>query len=281
MDPGLHGLSPSAAGGAAPGMSQLPCQAPENLDEAGLLARLDPARLPRHLAVIMDGNRRWARQRRLPVLLGHRAGVKAFRRVMETCRELGIQVLTAYAFSAENWRRSPVEVRVLMQLFEHYTRSERQKLQRTGIRFRAMGRMDNLPEAVRRELQATEEATRDNKDMVLNLALNYGGREEITEAVRHLVGEAAAGRLQPEAVDEALLSRTLWTGGQPDPDLLIRTSGELRVSNFLLWQIAYSEFWFTDLYWPDITRRVLLQALVDYQQRDRRYGGSAPAPQGV
>ncbi len=262
-------------------MSQLPCQAPENLDEAGLLARLDPARLPRHLAVIMDGNRRWARQRRLPVLLGHRAGVKAFRRVMETCRELGIQVLTAYAFSAENWRRSPVEVRVLMQLFEHYTRSERQKLQRTGIRFRAMGRMDNLPEAVRRELQATEEATRDNKDMVLNLALNYGGREEITEAVRHLVGEAAAGRLQPEAVDEALLSRTLWTGGQPDPDLLIRTSGELRVSNFLLWQIAYSEFWFTDLYWPDITRRVLLQALVDYQQRDRRYGGSAPAPQGV
>lgn len=281
MDRGLHRLSPSAAGGAAFGMSQLPCQAPDALDEAGLLARLDRSRLPRHLAVIMDGNRRWARQRRLPVLMGHRAGVKAFRRVMETCRELGIRVLTAYAFSAENWRRSPVEVRVLMQLFEHYTRSERQKLQRTGIRFRAVGRMDNLPEAVRRELKATEEATRDNTDMVLNLALNYGSREEITEAVRHLVREASAGRLEAEAVDEGVLSGALWTAGQPDPDLLIRTSGELRVSNFLLWQIAYTEFWFTELYWPDITRRVLLQALVDYQQRDRRYGGSTAAPQGV
>ena len=262
-------------------MSQLACHPLAHLDEAGLLALLDPTRLPRHVAVIMDGNRRWARQRRLPVLMGHRAGVKAFRRVMESCRELGIKVLTAYAFSAENWRRSPVEVRVLMQLFEHYTRAERQKLQRTGIRFRAVGRIDNLPEGVRRELQATEEATRDNSEMVLNLALNYGGREEITEAVRHLVKEASQGGLQAEAVDEELISRSLWTGGQPDPDLLIRTSGDLRVSNFLLWQIAYSEFWFTDLFWPDITRKVLLQALVEYQQRDRRYGGSTAAPQGV
>jgi undecaprenyl diphosphate synthase len=257
------------------------CPPLDQLDEEELSARLDPTRRPRHVAVIMDGNRRWAKQRRLPVLMGHRAGVKAFRRVMEACRELGIQVLTAYAFSAENWRRSPAEVRVLMQLFEHYTRSERQKLQRTGIRFRAVGRIDALPEGVRRELQATEEATRNNSEMVLNLALNYGGREELTEACRRLAREVQAGRLAPEAIAEDTLSAALWTGGQPDPDLLIRTSGELRVSNFLLWQIAYTEFWFTDLFWPDITRKVLLQALVEYQQRDRRYGGSTPGPQGA
>lgn len=277
MGPGLSSL-PSAC---AKSMTLPLCPPLDQLDEEELSARLDPTRRPRHVAVIMDGNRRWAKQRRLPVLMGHRAGVKAFRRVMEACRELGIQVLTAYAFSAENWRRSPAEVRVLMQLFEHYTRSERQKLQRTGIRFRAVGRIDALPEGVRRELQATEEATRNNSEMVLNLALNYGGREELTEACRRLAREVQAGRLAPEAIAEDTLSAALWTGGQPDPDLLIRTSGELRVSNFLLWQIAYTEFWFTDLFWPDITRKVLLQALVEYQQRDRRYGGSTPGPQGA
>lgn len=253
----------------------------EALDEAALLARLDRERLPRHVAVIMDGNRRWARQRGLPALLGHRAGVKAFRRVLEACRELGIQVFTAYAFSAENWRRSPTEVRVLMQLFEHYTRSERRRLEKNGIRFRAVGRLESLPEGVRRELAATEEATRHNRDMTLNLALNYGGREEITDAVRHLAREAAEGRLDPSQVDEDTVSGALWTAGQPDPDLLIRTSGELRVSNFLLWQIAYAEFWFTDLLWPDMDRKVLYRALVDFQQRDRRFGGSNPGPQGA
>lgn len=262
-------------------MTQTPSPSLAHLDEDELLARLDRDRLPRHVAVIMDGNRRWAKERRLPVLLGHRAGVKAFRRVMETCRELGIQVLTAYAFSAENWRRSPAEVRVLMQLFEQYTRSERQKLQRTGIRFRAIGRLDSLPAGVRKELAATEEATRDNTDMVLNLALNYGGREEITDAVRRLAREAAEGRLDPGALEEETISQALWTAGQPDPDLMIRTSGELRVSNFLLWQIAYTEFWFTELFWPDITRKVVLQALVEYQQRDRRFGGTTAGPQGV
>lgn len=254
----------------------------ENVGEEELLARLDRSRLPRHVAVIMDGNRRWARERRLPVLFGHRAGVQAFRRVMETCRELDIGILTAYAFSAENWRRSPAEVSVLMQLFEHYTRSERQKMQRTGIRFRTLGRTESLPERVRKEFAASEEATRHNQAMTLNLAVNYGSREEIVDAARRMARDAAEGRLEPDAIEESTIADYLWTAGQPEPDLLIRTSGELRVSNFLLWQIAYTEFWFTDLYWPDITRKVILQALVEYQQRDRRYGGSSGAdPQGV
>jgi undecaprenyl diphosphate synthase len=249
---------------------------PAEPSEEELRARLEQGVLPRHLAVIMDGNRRWARERRLPVIMGHRAGVKAFRRVMETCRELGIQVLTAYAFSAENWRRSQAEVRVLMQLFEQYTRLEREKLVRTGIRFRAIGRTDCLPESVRREFAATEEATRHNSAMILNLAVNYGAREELVEAARRLAADCLQGRLRPQDVDEAVFARYLWTEDQPDPDLLIRTSGELRVSNFLLWQIAYTEFHFTPLYWPDITRRVVLEALVDYQSRERRYGGGQP-----
>lgn len=242
--------------------------------EEVLLSQLDLTRLPEHVAVIMDGNRRWAKERRLPVLLGHRAGVKTFRRVMETCREVGIKRLTAYAFSVENWRRSPTEVRVLMQLFEQYTRSEREKLVRTGIRFQTIGRTDLLPEAVQRELRATAEATAHNQAMVLNLALNYGSRDEILEAARQVGREVAAGKLDPESLTEESFSDYLWTAGQQDPDLLIRTSGELRVSNFLLWQMAYTEFWFTPLYWPDLTRQVLLQALVEFQQRDRRFGGT-------
>lgn len=249
---------------------QKPGLAPE--DE--LLAQLDRTRLPEHVAVIMDGNRRWAKERRLPVLLGHRAGVKTFRRVMETCRELGVKRLTAYAFSVENWRRSPTEVRVLMQLFEQYTRGEREKLRRTGIRFQTLGRTELLPEAVQRELQATAEATAGNTAMVLNLAVNYGSRDELVEAARRIARRAQKGELDPETLTEEDFAASLWTAGQPDPDLLIRTSGELRVSNFLLWQMAYTEFWFTPLYWPDITRQVLLQALVDFQARDRRFGGT-------
>lgn len=252
----------------------------DRVAEEELRARLDPERLPRHVAVIMDGNRRWARERRLPVLLGHRAGVKAFRRVMETCRELGVKVLTAYAFSAENWRRSPAEVGVLMQLFEQYTRAERPKLVRTGIRFHTLGRTENLPPRVRRELEATEEATRHNSSMILNLAVNYGGREELLDAMRRIARDSVSGHLDPGALDEEAVARYLWTHDQPDPDLLIRTSGELRISNFLLWQIAYTEFWFTPLYWPDITRKVVLQALLDYQERDRRFGGTTERPRG-
>ena len=233
----------------------------------------DPNTLPKHVAVIMDGNRRWAKQRRLPVLMGHRAGVKAFRVVMETCRDIGIKALTAYAFSAENWRRSPLEVQVLMQLFEQYTRAEREKMVRTGIRFQPIGRYTELPASVVREFEKTKEATAGNTELTLNLAVNYGGRDEILEATRRIATEVQAGRMSPQDIDESRFSSFLYTAGQPDPDLLIRTSGELRISNFLLWQSAYTEFYFTDLYWPDVDREVILQALRAYQSRERRYGG--------
>lgn len=235
--------------------------------------QLDKSALPAHVAVIMDGNRRWAKQRRLPGVMGHRAGVKAFRVVMETCRELGVKTLTAYAFSAENWRRSPAEVTVLMGLFEQYTRAEREKMVRTGVRFQTIGRYDMLPDAVVNEFRKTIEATAHNREMTLNLAVNYGARDEIVEAARRLAREVKAGQLDPESIDEAMFSKQLYTAGQPDPDLLIRTSGELRVSNFLLWQMAYTEFFFTPLFWPDVDRNVVIEALLDFQKRDRRLGG--------
>lgn len=229
--------------------------------------------LPRHLAVIMDGNRRWAKTRRLPAVLGHRAGVRSFRRLLEACRELGIPYLTAYAFSAENWRRSPAEVGILMQLFERYAAREREKLRRTGIRFHLIGNVDELPETVRREFLKTVEVTRDNTAMTLNLAVNYGSREEIIETMRKLAQEVREGRLEPQDIDSADIERHLYTAGQPEPDLLIRTSGELRMSNFLLWQSAYTEFFFTEAFWPDVDRAVLDQALEAYSRRDRRFGG--------
>jgi undecaprenyl diphosphate synthase len=237
--------------------------------EQELLAHLDRTRLPRHVAVIMDGNRRWAQERHLPAVFGHRAGVKAFRLVMETCREFGIEALTAYAFSVENWRRSETEVRVLMQLFEQYTRAERDKMVRTGIRFQTLGRWDELPESVRREFDATAQATAHNSAMTLNLAVNYGGRDELVRAAQALLRRG----VDPDQVTEESFGRELDTSGQPDPDLLIRTSGEVRLSNFLLWQTAYTELYFTPLYWPQITRRVLLEAFIEFQRRVRRYGG--------
>ena len=241
--------------------------------ERELLSQIDRSRMPRHIAVIMDGNRRWAQERRLPVVMGHRAGVKAFRLVMETCRELGIECLTAYAFSIENWRRSEAEVRVLMQLFEHYTRAERDKMVRTGICFRTLGRWDDLPSSVRVEFDRTRAATAHNRAMTLNLAVNYGGRDEIVRACQALMGEALEGRRPLADLDEETFSRYLDTGDQPEPDLLIRTSGEVRISNFLLWQTAYTELFFTPLYWPQISRQLLFEAIVEYQQRQRRYGG--------
>ena len=229
--------------------------------------------LPRHLAVIMDGNRRWAKNRRLPSVLGHQAGVRSFRRILEACRELGIPYLTAYAFSAENWRRSPAEVGILMQLFERYAAREREKLRRTGIRFRLIGNVEDLPDRVRREFAATVEATKANTAMVLNLAVNYGSREEIVVAVRRIAEQVQQGQLEPSAVTAETIAKNLYTAGQPEPDLLIRTSGELRMSNFLLWQSAYTEFFFTDAYWPDVDRTVLDLALADFARRERRFGG--------
>lgn len=235
----------------------------------------DVVKKPEHLAIIMDGNRRWAKERRLPAVLGHRAGVRAFRRLLERCRELKIPHLTAYAFSAENWRRSPVEVEVLMKLFQRYAAREREKLRRTGIKFQLIGNIGDLPATVRQEFQKTVEATASNSAMTLNLAVNYGAREEILRAVRTLAAESKAGSLEPDEITEAMVSRTLYTKGQPDPDLLIRTSGELRMSNFLLWQAAYTEFYFTDAYWPDVDEKVLEEALTAFSQRDRRYGGGS------
>lgn len=239
--------------------------------EAELLHRLDPDRLPRHVAVIMDGNGRWARQRGLPRVEGHRAGIEAVRAVFEYSARLGIPVLTLYAFSAENWKRPPEEVETLWQLLLTYLRQELSKLCEHGVRFLPIGRLHELPQEVAQELRKAREATRDNSRMTLVVALNYGGRCEIIDAVNRLLAEGVAG-----PVDEEEFERRLYTAGLPDPDLLIRTSGEMRLSNFLLWQVAYSEIYVSEILWPDFRGKDYLEALVEYQRRERRYGGVPP-----
>jgi undecaprenyl diphosphate synthase len=237
--------------------------------EAALARQVDFDRRPAHIAVIMDGNGRWAAQRHLPRVEGHRAGIAAVREVVEICARLGIRVLTLYAFSVENWKRPPAEVAVLMGLLKRYLRAELETLLVNNIRFRVIGREEDLPEDVRRELAIGQERTAGGTGMVFNIALNYGGRAEIVEAARRLF-EAG---VRPAELDEQRFSAFLYTAGQPDPDLLIRTSGEMRVSNFLLWQIAYAEIWVTDTLWPDFRARHLLEAILAYQKRERRYGG--------
>jgi len=250
---------------------------PVGTDEEGLLRVVDFARLPRHVAIIMDGNGRWARLRSKNRVEGHRAGIDAVRETVETAARLGLEVLTLYAFSIENWKRPESEVSVLMGLLKHYLRSELDTLLRNNIRFRLVGRGDELAPDIREELARAEERTASATGLQFNIALNYGGRAEITDAVKRLFAELLKDGRSPEAIDEEALAAHLYTAGQPDPDLLIRTSGELRVSNFLLWQIAYSEIWVTEVLWPDFRRRHLLQAIVDFQKRERRYGGIAPA----
>jgi undecaprenyl diphosphate synthase len=247
--------------------------------EETLLDRLDFARLPAHVAIIMDGNGRWAEKRKLPRVEGHRAGIAAVRETVETCARLGLSVLTLYAFSVENWKRPKSETSTLMRLLKQYLRLELSTLLRNNIRFQVLGRLGDLPTDVVRELESAMARTRDNSGLVFNVALSYGGRAEIVDACRALLGEALREGLKPEELDERTLSRHLYTAGLPDPDLLIRTSGELRVSNFLLWQIAYAEIWVTETLWPDFRKRELLEAIVEYQKRNRRYGGiSALAP---
>ena len=250
---------------------------PAGSDEVELLRAIDFARLPRHVAVIMDGNGRWAQARSKTRVEGHRAGVQAVRETVETSARLGLEVLTLYAFSIENWKRPETEVRTLMGLLKHYLRSEMDTLLGNNIRFRVVGRQGELASDIRDELERAVERTRTNSGLQFNIALNYGGRAEITDAVKRLFSELLENGRDPEAIDEQALAAHLYTAGQPDPDLLIRTSGELRVSNFLLWQIAYSEIWVTDVLWPDFRRRHLLQAIADFQKRERRYGGIAPA----
>jgi undecaprenyl diphosphate synthase len=248
---------------------------PSDSEERSLLRCIDFDRLPRHVAIIMDGNGRWAKLRHKRRVEGHRAGIDSVRDVVETSARLGLQVLTLYAFSVENWKRPRTEVSTLMSLLKHYLRKELDTLLRNNIRFQVIGRPQELPRDVQDELARGMERTRECTGLLFNIALNYGGRTEITDAVRRLVADVKAGRGAPE-IDETTLSSYLYTAGQPDPDLLIRTSGELRVSNFLLWQIAYAEIWVTDVLWPDFRRRHLLQAVADYQKRERRYGGISP-----
>jgi undecaprenyl diphosphate synthase len=240
-------------------------------DEA-LLADVTRGELPQHVAIIMDGNGRWAELRSLPRIAGHRAGITSAREIVECCRELGVQVLTMFAFSSENWQRPLPEVRELMHLLEQYLKQELPTLIKHEIRFRAIGRIGELPASVRRWIGRVESETGKYDRMTLNLALNYGGRAEIVDAVAALGADLLAGRLELAQVTEPVLSRYLSTGELPDPDLIIRTSGEFRISNFLLWQAAYAELYFTKTLWPDFHRRELLLALIDYQRRERRFG---------
>jgi undecaprenyl diphosphate synthase len=244
-------------------------------EDYALACALDPARLPAHIAIIMDGNGRWARRRHLPRVAGHRAGVQAVRVTVETCARLGLKALTLYAFSAENWKRPRAEVETLWRLLRIYLGAELPELMRHDIRFNAMGRVDVLPGFVRAELDAVIEKTSSNRGLLLNLAINYSGRAEIVDAVKALLEDARRGETP---IDEAAISARLYTSGMPDPDLLIRTSGEMRVSNFLLWQIAYAELYVTPILWPDFTRTELLEAILDYQRRDRRFGGLHGTP---
>ena len=241
---------------------------PSGSPEEAMARRLDFDRLPKHVAIIMDGNGRWAAERHLPRVEGHRAGIDAVRDSVETSARLGLGVLTLYAFSVENWKRPIPEVNALMGLLRHYLRAELKTLLKNGIQFRVIGQVDRLSPEIREELEAAVERTASNTGMVFNIALSYGGRAEIVDAARQAIAQGIA----PEDLDEETFSSLLYTAGQPDPDLLIRTSGEMRVSNFLLWQIAYAEIWVTDTFWPDFRARHLLEAVVDYQKRDRRYG---------
>ena len=255
-------------------LEQLLASIPPGSHDETLARQVNFEQLPAHVAIIMDGNGRWAAQRHLPRVEGHRAGIDSDRDVVETSARLGIGVLTLYAFSVENWKRPRAEVNTLMMLLKRYIRIELGTLLKNNIKFRVIGRPDELAADVQRELEIGVRQTAANTGMQFNIALNYGGRAEIVDASRR----AMAAGIAPDDLDERRFGDFLYTAGQPDPDLLIRTSGEMRVSNFLLWQIAYAEIWVTETLWPDFRRRDLLEAVVAYQKRDRRYGGIKPSP---
>ena len=242
-------------------------------EEERLVQELDFSRLPRHVAVIMDGNGRWARQRNLPRLEGHRAGAKSVREIVETCARLGIKILTLYAFSKENWKRPQREVKTLWRLLDDYLKKEDKVMVENKFRLKVIGQREDIPAPVRRELERVEKLTERNDRLLIVLAVNYGGRAEIVDAVKKM---AKTEDFSFDSLDEETFSTFLYTGQLSDPDLLIRTSGELRVSNFLLWQIAYSEIWITPDFWPDFRKKHLLQALIDYQKRERRFGDIGP-----
>jgi undecaprenyl diphosphate synthase len=247
-----------------------------------LAQQVDAAKVPAHIAIIMDGNGRWARQRLLPRFAGHKTGVTRVHQVVEDCSDLGVKALTLYAFSAENWKRPRAEVDTLWRLLRIYLRKDLETLQRNDIRLQSIGRVEMLPARAFEDLRAVERATARNKGMTLNLALNYSGRNELSDAMNAIVDEARIeGRLNSLVIDEAAIARKLYTAGLPEPDLLIRTSGEMRISNFLLWQIAYAELYVTNTLWPDFNRTELLKAILEFQSRDRRFGGLTPTVEPV
>ena len=248
---------------------------PSDLEEERLLVELDADRLPQHIAVIMDGNGRWAQRRHLPRVSGHSAGVQSARTVIETCARLGIPALTLYAFSMENWRRPKAEIDFLMRLLREYLRKELPVIHSNNIRLLVIGRSDQLPAEVLADVENAMEQTARNTGMKLTVALNYGGRAELVDAFNRILDRVRHNGLASARVDEEMISRHLYTAGLPDPDLLIRTSGEMRISNFLLWQIAYAEIYVTETLWPDFTRAQLYEALLEFQKRERRYGGLA------
>jgi undecaprenyl diphosphate synthase len=241
-----------------------------------LLVQIDRDALPAHIAIIMDGNGRWAGRRGLPRVAGHRAGINAVREVVEGSAELGIPVLTLYAFSVENWKRPRSEVSMLMQLLKEYLNKEIENINRNNIRFRTIGRIDQLDPTVLNELRKGVSRTEANTGMIFNVALNYGGRAEIIDAVNRILRNGGRAGAENGGITEKEFAAHLYTAGLPDPDLLIRTSGELRISNFLLWQIAYAEIWVTDTLWPDFDKQHLYQAIIAFQKRERRYGGLQP-----
>ncbi len=231
-------------------------------------------KVPRHIAIVMDGNRRWAKVHYLPKIEGHRRGVKAVRRTVEACLDLKIPTLTLYTFSSENWNRPQDEVSSLMNLLAIHLRKEMNELVAEGVRFRALGRIENLPETIQLLVRDLERQTQSNTALEFNIALNYGGRQELVDAARSLARDVAAGNLTPEAITEELLASRLTTAGQVDPDLLIRTGGEQRISNFLLWQMAYTEMVFLPIFWPEFDKSHLEQAIRDYAGRERRFGAA-------
>jgi undecaprenyl diphosphate synthase len=236
-------------------------------------AGLDPAKLPRHIAVIMDGNGRWAQERGLQRVQGHLRGVKSVRTTIEECCKLGIEQLTLFCFSTENWKRPQAEIDFLMGLLKEYLIKERAEIMKENIRFTVIGRREGLPDFVQVEMDENIRVSQNNTGMTLCLAINYSGRTEIVDAVRTLAQQASVGTLRPDAIEEATISDALYTAGMPEPDLLIRTAGEMRISNFLLWQISYAELWVTEKCWPDFDEATLREALHDFARRERRFGG--------
>ena len=253
-------------------MERTPPSGFEQLSDDELAAKLEPDLFPKHVAVIMDGNGRWAELRGLPRIAGHREGIQSVRELITQSLELGIKALTIYAFSQENWNRPSQEINALMSLLEHYLSTERSKLVEQSVRFRAIGRIESLPLSATQWVRTTEQETAHLDKLHLTVALSYGGRSEIIDAAKQLVQDVQDGKLHPCDIDESRLQHYLYTADLPDPDLLIRTSGETRISNFLLWQLAYTELYFTPTLWPDFRRREFLLALLEYQRRDRRFG---------